>query len=305
MTKICIEHMVDFLVRRKFPESLDDTDLITNSPWHIGPILVEEYSGPSHPERYEQENMLKMKSFSYQSELLALQPSKLNALYEKEVKKNSQEIETKGQAIDQSLYDHSKSEADIGYWSKLPSWKLDEAVALSFGKSPEIVNWSSVQENVQISPFARKYSQRRDIVLRGEQLAELSNPVGPNDFLLWAEHYEIECPQKLVELVKKREPNLEDWKTKYEKLNAEFSDLKKERDQLREEVTKWKKSENTKVKNSLYKMILGMAKGAYTYQPGKRSSIVKEIVDDLLRNGIEIHEDTVRSRLNEASVEIS
>jgi hypothetical protein len=39
-------------------------------------------------------------------------------------------------------------------WGRLPRWTLKEAVALTLGKNPELVTWSSVEGYVEVYPLA-------------------------------------------------------------------------------------------------------------------------------------------------------
>ena len=62
---------------------------------------------------------------------------------------------------------------------------------------------------------------------------------------------------------------------------------------------------NSKATQSRRKMILGMAIGGYGYDPRKgRSSVPREICDDLVRLGLSLSEDTVREHLADAAREV-
>jgi len=50
-------------------------------------------------------------------------------------------------------------------WSKMAHWTLDEAVALSFGKAPELVHWQIISKYVQLSRFAVEYQRRRELAV--------------------------------------------------------------------------------------------------------------------------------------------
>jgi len=53
---------------------------------------------------------------------------------------------------------------------------------------------------------------------------------------------------------------------------------------------------------TLLKMIIGMAIGLYKYDPkASRNEAIKEIVEDLQEAGVEVSDDTVRRKLQEAS----
>jgi hypothetical protein len=51
------------------------------------------------------------------------------------------------------FFNQPNAQADFTYWVKAAP-DLDEAIALSFGKAPELVSWDNVKSFVQISPFA-------------------------------------------------------------------------------------------------------------------------------------------------------
>lgn len=58
----------------------------------------------------------------------------------------------------------------------------------------------------------------------------------------------------------------------------------------------------TRERDTLLKLVIGMAKGAYSYDPNQsKSDVPKEIVDDLARHGITVSPDTVRKYLKEGA----
>ncbi len=62
------------------------------------------------------------------------------------------------------------------------------------------------------------------------------------------------------------------------------------------------RSQSTKERDSLLKLILGMALGGYGFDPkASKSPTPKEIADDLAAHGISITDDTVRKYLKEAA----
>jgi hypothetical protein len=67
------------------------------------------------------------------------------------------------------FFNQPRPRADIRHWSKAAHWTLDEAIALSFGKAPEVVKWEKIQPFLQISQFAFQYGRVRDLALRALQ----------------------------------------------------------------------------------------------------------------------------------------
>ena len=71
------------------------------------------------------------------------------------------------------IFYQAHADADFEHWSKAAYWTLDEAVALSFGKSPEIVNWKVVEPDQEVSRFARRYALLRDLAQRAKAVERL------------------------------------------------------------------------------------------------------------------------------------
>ena len=98
---------------------------------------------------------------------------------------------------------HAKTDYD--HWSKAAHWTLDEALALSFGRAPEIVRWDQLQKFSSLgSPFVAQYARRRDLALRALTWKQLFDPVLPGIFLAWAKRTDIAVPSELTEAVQKR-----------------------------------------------------------------------------------------------------
>ena len=190
-----------------------------------------------------------------------------------------------------------KDRADFVYWSKIPRWTLEEATALSFGKAPEFVNSDKVEAYHGQSSFADDYSKRLSLLLRAQEAEELPVSISPAEFISWAEQTGIALPEDLVDAVRASAGRIEDRRS-----------LAAERDELREEVKRLKgeavreKPLSTRERETLLKIILGIARGGYGYNPTEgRSPIPKQIADDLATFGILVSDDTVRQKLKDAS----
>lgn len=96
------------------------------------------------------------------------------------------------------LYNSQHSDADYTHWGAMDSWTLDEAVALSLGKNPRIINWDFVYEFTLICKEAKEYERRRELIASAIPLENLTDPVSPSLFLTWAIEKHIDIPQKLA-----------------------------------------------------------------------------------------------------------
>jgi hypothetical protein len=73
-------------------------------------------------------------------------------------------------------------------------------------------------------------------------------------------------------------------------------------DDSTDEATTKAKQLGTKERESLLKMIIGMARGGYAYDPKlNRSAVPQEIANDLAKHGVALDVDTVRKWLREAA----
>jgi hypothetical protein len=274
---------------------------------------------------------------SYRSELRALSPAALEAQVLEERIKEREEQTQRAEAEEQArYYNQPGANADFVHWSKAAHWTLDEAIALSFGKAPELVRWDQVQRLVNVSPFALLYARRRDLALRAAHWQQLFDPVVPGIFLAWCKRTDILVPAELQAAVTARGVQVADWRKLYEEAQAaaeksdkdwaefarkqrdDWSRVVKDRDELiashqarvteletqlsRPQDEEVEKLLGTRERESLLKLVIGMAVGGYGYDhAAKRSEQPASIADDLSRLGIGLDVDTVRKWLKQAS----
>ncbi len=159
-------------------------------------------------------------------------------------------------------------------WARMPTWTPDEAAALTLGVSPPAV----LQYLRRNHPIIQRFKIVRESVRRACAAGEIASGeygIAPADYLKWAKQYEFELPEVLT---------------------AEIS-------RLREFAAKRPKDKPLapRERDTLLKIILGMAMGGYGYDPAaSKSSTVKEIHDDLALRGIVLDPDTIRNKLRDA-----
>lgn len=226
------------------------------------------------------------------------------------------------------FFNQPHAAANFAYWSKMAHWTLDEAIALSFGKAPELVHWQAISKYLALSRFAGEYQRRRELAVRAAQWKQLYDPVLPGIFLAWAKGLEIEVPAALVEAVQVRGP-IRDWKSLYDesavvhaKREANWTalDVAKDRtiaakdrivaaleDRVRnleaqQIIQPREKQLGARERESLLKLVIGMAVGGYGYDStARRSEQITAITDDLAQAGISLDADTARKWLREAA----
>jgi hypothetical protein len=224
----------------------------------------------------------------------------------------------------------------------MPHWTLDEAIALAFGKAPEYVNWKSVEPHRAQSPFAAQYFRVRELAQRALQWQQLYDPVVPGIFVAWAKRMQMPIPPDLEAAVASRGHQIADWKSLHDNLkehaeserakwkktsdlqDAALKKLIGDRDELvalvkrltaevatlRGELDRAAASAKsassrggaTRERESLLKLVIGMAVRGYKYQPGSaRSDATSDIANDLEHQGIALDADTIRKYLRDGA----
>jgi hypothetical protein len=196
-------------------------------------------------------------------------------------------------------FNQPHANADVSRWAQMPYWTLDEAVALSLGRDPRFVNWETVQQLVASSRFAFRFADQREIVNRARTMGQLRERTTPATFIAWAERMQFPMPDELVNAVKSVGNPAPDWKKLFEQSHSQVQALTSRLQELEREKTPAETAPlDPRERESLLKLVIGMAIGGYSYEPNaKRSTIVGEIVSDLLLAGMSISEDTVRRHL--------
>ena len=193
-------------------------------------LVTSEAAAFSHDDR---EKRLKEVE-SFRAELKAKPLREIKTLYEEAQEKERQALAAKAEREEQQrFFNQPDANADFIHWAKMTYWTLDEALALTFGKSPEIVKWDAVKYvDTRISPFAREYARLRELALRAKNWKQLYDPTQPSLFLAWARRNEIEVLPELVKEVEARGVVIADWKDYYDKLNEQAKKLSEQRDEL-------------------------------------------------------------------------
>ena len=204
--------------------------------------------------KYQGNNEQHLKFEAYKSELSAMTSEELTSLYEQGKKKEFEAQKLKAGLEEQSrFFNQPYSNADFVHWSKAAHWSIDEAIALSFGKAPNIVNWGKVQPLTSVSKFAIDYANRRDLALRAVLWKKLYEPVLPSIFLSWAKELELEVPEALITEVVKMGGTAINWFEKYQELEKKYQKQSKELSVL---------ETNTKALNAKFAEVLPKLKDA-------------------------------------------
>ncbi len=230
------------------------------------------------------------------SELLAMSDGEIDTLWravqEKKHEKQREQNELEMQRIEQRhLFNNKNPSVDYDYWQKMSFWDQYEVTALLLDASPKIVHWDNVEFYKDQYPLAQKYADLLEVASRALLTGELKHTKGvtnciqikPSDCIEWAQSKGIEIPEKLVGKL-----NYQMKCMKCEHLKEENLLLIEELDKIKIENT-YEKPINTKEKESMLKIIIGMAIGGYKYQPGlkrQKDSVIQDVLTDLENNGV-------------------
>jgi hypothetical protein len=170
---------------------------------------------------------------AYEQELLSRPKEEINALYE--------------DAADQGQFFNAEdASADFGYWMTLDSWSLDEAIALSLGKNPNIVTWPKLKALTQSSKFARQFAARREAARRAVALKPFGDLIPREVFIKWATSRNMEIPSEL---------------------NAAIEEDRNDNRRLKPNTKEARRSQDlsiddafaTHTRDAIYKIVLGLA----------------------------------------------
>jgi len=203
--------------------------------------------------------------------------------------------------------------ADFRHWSKASYWTVEEATALALGKDPSRVNSQVLTSYKGLGGLPSQFIRHLDLAKRAVWAGQLYDPMVPTIYLAWAKRMHIEVATELVDAIEELGLQIGDWKGLYEKA-AEALTVQEAATKAAMETAKVLSNElvkaratmaqtlGTRERDSLLKLVIGMAKGGYAYDPAAlRSDRVPEIVADLERLGIPLSADTVRKYLREAA----
>jgi hypothetical protein len=133
-----------------------------------------------------------------------------------------------------------------------------------------------------------------EMIQRGIFAQELERVEPPSRWLEWANSRGVPHPAVLVTMVAQ-------WDRTVDHRDKEIETLRTELNGLRATQSVSDKALGTRERESLYKMILGMAVVGYRYKPSaSRNSAIAEIATDLVTCDLSLTDDTIRSYLQQA-----
>ncbi|MEP2920941.1 MAG: hypothetical protein ABJP06_09440 [Sulfitobacter sp.] len=174
-------------------------------------------------------------------------------------------------------------EADYKYWLIMKNWSLYEAVALSIGFEPA---GDILEDNLGKGCQSQvvDFYQKRLTLLQDNFDWDEGSPSDKRpsiEVAQWMVKVDLEIPAKLREHV---------------------TYLSKTPDKQSNSKSKVRESIDPRERKTMLRLIIGLAKGGYSYdEKAARSSVPKEIANDLDLEGINLEQDTIRKYLREGA----
>jgi hypothetical protein len=226
-------------------------------------------------------------AINYRQMLNDLSDAELEARFD-EIR--AEQIRAEVAVDEEEFFNHHDADADFDYWLEMACWKPEEAVALSMGKDPKVVNRETLNKELEErinqtataseSVFFREYLKRCEQVARAQEIDVLPKNITPSASIKWA------TAQKM---------RLDDGLNKRTKgLLARPIQTDDDEDGL-----------STKSQNAIYKILCGLAVCYYDHPHDlaidEKSKTYKRMADDLAEAGIMITDRTIKKHLRAAS----
>jgi hypothetical protein len=313
------KHRVEYLVLRRFPNA-------------------GSFKFPASRYTLPEKQKLRADVEAYENELRKLPQDELAALYTTERNRESEELRLKAEADERARhFNQPHANADHNHWSRAAHWSLDEPISLSFGKAPERVFVGRMCSPSSMCLRSHSYMHVVAIWLCARHNgSSYSIRYCPAFLSRGANARDIPFPAELETAVTARGVQVADWRTRHDevvaaaekegrewaefitKQRADWSGIVKERDEFiarletrigdlegqlsKPQEGRFEKSLGTRERESLLKLVIGLAIGGYGYDPkAARSDKTTEIAGDLAEQGVALDEDTVRKWLRLAA----
>jgi hypothetical protein len=246
---------------------------------------------------------------SYRHSLEACSDGDLFVQYDKAVTQEAEQRKRNEEAS--HWFNQPTAIANFEHWSKAVTWTLDEAVALSFGLEPCLVNWDKLAPLATASEFAQEYAKKRDLIQRAELAGQISSPTTPNAFIVWSQRVNITVDQRIVDAVVAH-GELPDYKSLFDDATKQLARAQTERTKLdlqleakrSEAKSNTEKKLSTKERKTLLLMIYTMATRRYQYDGRGNSSLPELLAPRANELGeqadVSITGRTIRNKLKEA-----
>lgn len=253
-------------------------------------VLFEDYDRADDdfgPERQAVLSATVAEAVKFDNDLYFKPDEEIHELYAQMAREQAGVFDQRRSEFDSdAFFNEPEATVDFSVWMQMPMWSVNEAVALSLGKNPDLVTPKSMKViKRNKSNFAQVYAFRRTAIKRAVDGEQLKEPIPRGDFLRWAAAHQMALPEPL----KLAAANLQ--------LPVDSPDDRA----ARVRISAHQAAATTREHKSLHKIIAAMAIKKYSCgNYAQFSQAVNKIVDDLIAIDCELSDDTVRKHLRDA-----
>jgi hypothetical protein len=218
----------------------------------------------------------------FDSHIQDLENLELQTLYNEYEKQNSFEpvISIRARKHEElEFYNDVKADADFGYWNRMPTWTLEEAAVLSFGKDPRLVNDETLSQKLSYRykhlQFVKDLNMRVEQIKRSIDADLLKEPITPAKLADWAFTNSVDVSEDIKAAGKR---------TKRTNTSVEIEHLRLK---------------------SIYKLVLGLAVGRFKHKNVGNSPAITPITELLQDTEFALDRKVVLEILRDANCYIS
>lgn len=177
--------------------------------------------------------------------------------------------------------DFPKMKIDHKYWAKMGFWTIEQSAALLIGEDPDTITVGGGLAASCPSETRFRYQKMFRLLDSHIRMSGIGSNNSPTEVIEWALHAKVDPPQALVDAVRAQGRSLIE---------------------TRAHSASEEKPLGERERNTLLRMIIGMAIGGYGYDPDAgKSDVAPTVFKDLDKLGLEGAEQTIRNKLRDAS----
>ncbi|HAE94578.1 MAG TPA: hypothetical protein DCG65_08455 [Hyphomonas atlantica] len=132
--------------------------------------------------------------------------------------------------------------ADYGRWARNLTWTIEQCIALSMGRSPDVLSLDALRSagsEALHSDFGREYIGRLEIAWNWISIGQLAETATPTEYLVWLNQLHLDFPPGLIQALEAFGNEIIDWKAQSESLTSQVEQLREEMSTLFQENQNW------------------------------------------------------------------
>lgn len=182
-------------------------------------------------------------AFAFRKDLAECSDEELEVMFREKLTKHQQILQNARDNNYAGLFFNKPGAfADFGFAARQLVWTLEEAVALSLGRRPDVLNSSRlVNDNAGASKsdLGREYFARLEIGQNWIRAGQLEPEATAGEMLAWLRRAQLDFSDDLLEAVTRIGHQVADWKTEYDDQLAINAELEDENAGLQQTAQQW------------------------------------------------------------------